>query len=208
MERYGAGDFLASALLFSAILAHEPLHADALRLRGLALVRAGRSLEALADLRTARRLAPMNPLASLHYGIGWLEAGRPARAAALFRRAAKMAPDIAAPWINFASALLALNQPKAARAAARRAVKLAPGDAAAHNAFGLAAMAADDLDTAQRAFTEAIRLARSYQDAWLNLVLTLVRRGKIGFAFQAIEQGLAACAAPTRSTPPRPGCLS
>ena len=104
-----------------------------------------------------------------------------------------MAPDNAAPWINFAAALLALNQPKAARAAARRAVKLAPGDAAAHNAFGLAAMAVDDLDSAQRAFTEAIRLARSHQDAWLNLVLALVRRGKIGFALQAIEQGLAAC---------------
>ena len=57
MERYGAGDFLASALLFSAILAHEPLHADALRLRGLALVRAGLGVSVVPAAAASLRMA-------------------------------------------------------------------------------------------------------------------------------------------------------
>ena len=197
VARYQAGDFVAAALLFGAILAHVPDHAEGRRMRGLSLTRAGRAAEGLDDLRMARKLAPADPLSHLHYGIGLQEAGRPARAAALFRRAATMMPDSPAPWINLGSALLVLGHVKAARAAARRAIARAPRDADASPdaiyVFGLAELAEGNLDAAQGAFAEAVRRRPRFAEAWINLVLVLTRAGRIGFALKAIERGRAAC---------------
>ena len=193
VARYQAGEFGAAALLFGAILAHAPDHADSRRMRGLSLTRAGRAAEGLGDLMKARRLAATDPLSHLHYGIGLQEAGRPARAVALFRRATVMMPDSPAPWINLGSALLVLDHAKAARAAARRAVARAPRDADAVYVFGLAELAEGNLEAAHGAFAEAVRLRPRFAEAWINLVLVLTRAGRIGFALKAIERGLAAC---------------
>lgn len=193
IARYEAGAPLAAALLFDGILAQAPGHAASLRLRGLALVRAGRAAAALGDLRAARRLAPADPLSHLHYGIGLQEAGRPVRAAAMFRRATILMPESAAPWINLASALLVLHHARAARAAARRAIGLAPGDADALYMLGLAELAAGDLQAAQGAFAEAVARRPDFAAAWSNLVLVLTRAGRVGLAVKAIERGRAAC---------------
>ncbi|MBV9859634.1 MAG: sulfotransferase [Alphaproteobacteria bacterium] len=184
---------MVAAVLFAAILEHSPEHTETLRLRGLALVRAGQAAQGLEPLRRARRRAPANPLSHLHYGIGLQEAGRPARAAALFRRAARMMPQSAAPWINFASALIALGQGKAARAAARRALRLSPDSAEAHYMLGLGEIVEDDLGAAQNAFLQAIRRQSGFAQAWVNLVLVLVLQGEIARALAAIGRGLAAC---------------
>ena len=194
IRHYEAGAPLAAAILFTAVLEHAPDHADSLRLRGLALVRAGRAREALDDLRRARILAPGDPLSHLHYGIGLQEAGQHARAAAMFRRASVMWPDSPVPWINLSSALLSLGHPQAARAASRRGLRLAlPGDAAPVYALGLAELAAEDLVAARGAFAEAVRRQPDFAPAWVNLVLVLVRGGQIAFALRAIERGRAAC---------------
>ena len=194
IARYTAGRHLAAAILFTSILEHVPDYSACLRLRGLALVRAGRPTAALSDLRRARALAPGDPLSHLHYGIGLQETGCHARAAALFRRAAILWPDNPAPWINLGSALLSLGHVPAARAAARRAMAVAPAqDAQPIYMLGLAELAAGDLPVAQGAFAEAIKRQPGFAPAWVNLVLVLVRTGQVAFAIKALERGRLAC---------------
>ncbi len=192
--RYAAGAPLEAAELFTKILLQAPDHAESLRLRGLSLVRAGRAAEALSDLRRARSLNPAEPLSHLHYGIAMQQTGHFARAAALFRRAAILAPETPAPWINLSAALLAMGHNPAARAAARRAVARAqPGDASAVYVLGMAELAQGDPVAARGAFTEAVRRQPAFPQAWLNLVLCLMRTGMITHAVKAVEKGLAAC---------------
>jgi predicted O-linked N-acetylglucosamine transferase (SPINDLY family) len=188
---YRDRDFTAAAAAFAAILAGAPQNADALRLHGLALVRAGQARRALPFLARARRLAWTDPLAHLHHGIGLLEAGEPARAAAVLRRAATLAPDDAAVWINFAAALLALDRPQAARAAARRAVNLAPESSEAQYTLGLAQAACGDAARAAAAFEQAIARRRDFADAWVNLGLARYRQGAVQPAMAAMRSALA-----------------
>jgi tetratricopeptide (TPR) repeat protein len=196
VARYTAGAPLEAAELLSAILREAPDHADTLRLRGLSLVRSGRPAAALDDLRRARNLAPTEPLSHLHYGIAMQDLGRHARAAALFRRAAILAPEAPATWTNFASALLALGRNQAARAAARRAVAhAAADDAGAVYTLGLTQLALGDAGAASGAFAEAVRRQPQFADAWINLVLSLMRSGRMPYAVKAVEKGLAACPA-------------
>ena len=163
-----------------------------MRLSGLALVRAGRTEEALPRLARARRLAFNDPLTHLHYGVGLLHAGRPDRAAALFRRAASMAPGTPAPWINLASALTALGEPRAARAAARRALALAPEDADALYALGRAEATCDEPEAARAAFLACTRARPGFADAWVDLGLACYRLGQVADAMRAMHQALRA----------------
>jgi tetratricopeptide (TPR) repeat protein len=190
LARYQAGEALAAAGLFAAVLDCTPDHGDALRLRGLALVRAGQARAALPLLARARRLAWREPLAHLHYGIGLLEAGRPARAAALFRRTVAMLPDDPSAWLNFSAALVALGQAPAARAAARRALAKAPQMAEAHYTLGLAERAARNMAGARAAFLRATELAPQLAEAWLNFGLAAFQLGRAGEAMQAMRRAV------------------
>jgi len=176
--------------MFAGLLEHAPDDATLLRLRGLALVRAGQTAEALPLLARARARAFGDPLSHLHYGIGLLQAGRPDRAAALFRRAAMMAPDGPAPWINLSSALTALGQPRAARAAARRALALVPADADALYALGRAEAACGDAAGARAAFLACTRARPGFADAWVDLGLACYRLRQVGDAIEAMRRAL------------------
>ncbi len=192
LARYQAGEPGVAALLFASVLEAAPDHADALRLRGLALVRAGAAAKGVTLLLRARRLAPHEPLAHLHLGIGLHAAGRPARAAAVLRRACMMRPDDPAAWLNFAASLVALGQPPAARAAARRAIRLAPRAPEGPYMLGLAEAAAGDAAAARAAFEAAVRLDAGFVDGWIQLGLAFARDGAIGRAAQALNAALAA----------------
>jgi len=189
---YQGGAFLAAAGFFDAALERDPDNPVALRLRGLALVRAGRVSEALPSLARSRRLAFAEPLSHLHYGIGLREAGQHARAAAVFRRATMLAPREPACWVNFSATLLAVGRTKAARAAARRAVALAPRLADTYYALGMAEITADNVTGARAAFLGATRLRPAFADAWVNLGLACYRLGNVPAAIEAMRAALRA----------------
>jgi tetratricopeptide (TPR) repeat protein len=172
-------------------LQRNPNDAQAWRLHGLALVRAGRPVQGLPSLARAVALAPREALAHLHHGIGLLEAGCAPRAAARFRRATTLAPAMPAAWINFSGALLALGQPAAARAAARRALRLAPENAAALHALARGHAALGELAAAQDGLLRALDLAPRHVDGWIDLGLVQARIGRIPAARHAMERALA-----------------
>jgi Flp pilus assembly protein TadD len=89
---YNKGEAARAATLFARAAALTPLHGDARRLHGMALLKLGRFPEALVELSRAVALAPRQSISHLHHGVGLLLAGRNGRAAARFRRAAMLAP--------------------------------------------------------------------------------------------------------------------
>jgi predicted Zn-dependent protease len=192
LQRYQAGDYRGAAAAFLAVLQQDPRQADALRLCGLSLVRAGRAADALPLLARAVAIAPRMPLSHLHHGIGLLEAGCAGRAAARFRRATMLDPAMVAGWINFSAALLALGEAPAARAAARRALRLAPHDADAMHALARGHAALGEGDAARAALLETVKRAPGRADAWLDLGLGEARAGRMHAAQQAMDRALQA----------------
>jgi len=106
---------------------------DKLRPR-IQLSRSVGTVEALAQLSVARRLAPDDPAVAAETGRVLLAAGRPAEALAHFGRALALAPRDAHNYNNRGVALQALRQTDAARDDFKRALALDPGlDAAREN---------------------------------------------------------------------------
>lgn len=108
-------------------VASNPVHGNARYAHGTALAAAGRTAEAVAELREATRLEPA--LASAHYNLGVLLAGqgRTGEAMESFRTALALHPEDAS--AHFALGTLLARSGRRAEAVAhlREAARLAPG---------------------------------------------------------------------------------
>jgi tetratricopeptide (TPR) repeat protein len=191
--RYRAADYAAAAAcLVPPTAGAPPPSPSAVRLRGLCRLRLGATAEALDLLQHAFRLAPADPWAQLHLGIGLQAAGRHAEAAAQFRACQALLPDDPAPSLNLSAALLALGDTQGAVSAARRARLRAPAMPQTHYTLGAAYLAAGFLDRSAAAFRRATDLAPGFADAWVNLGVALYRSGRIEDAKQAMRAALRA----------------
>ncbi len=190
--RYRAGAYGEAAAIFSRIGEHMPAHAGALRLLGLCRLRLGEPDAALDLLGRALALAPADPFAQLHFGLGLHAVGRHAEAAAQFRACAPLLAEDPAPYLNLASALLALGEARAALDAARRARRRAPNMPQTHYTLGLALLACERFAAAAEAFTAAVRLAPGFAEAWVNLGVARYRMSDINAAKTAMRRALSA----------------
>jgi tetratricopeptide (TPR) repeat protein len=190
-ELYRAADYAAAAALLDAERAASPTNATILRLLGLCRLRLGNADHALELLRQAVDLAPDNPLAGLHYGIGLQAAGRHAEAVDWFRAAQTALPLNPAPWLNMATSLLALGDVPGALRAARKARLRAPHMAETHYTVGLARLAEANLSAAGAAFTQATRRSPGFAEAWVSLGLVRYRSDDLRGAVVAMRQALA-----------------
>jgi Flp pilus assembly protein TadD len=167
-----------------------PAYSTALRIRGLALARAGESGRGLELLREALTLAPREPLARLHYGIG-LHAARQFREAAdAFRDCLALLPNNPAAPLNLAAALLELGDIDGARSAALNAVALAATSAEAHYTLGLVEASRNALDAARTAFEAALSINPKFADCWVSLGRVHYQLGNIGEATRSMNQAI------------------
>jgi tetratricopeptide (TPR) repeat protein len=190
--RYRAGAYAEAAEIFEKLCNDKPGFPTPIRMLGLCRLRLGEPEKALVLLEQAHTLAPFDPYARLHYGIGLHAVGRHREAAALFAGCRADLPGDPAPYLNLASALLALGDVSAAVDAARRARRRAPKLAQAHYVLGQALLAAGRLDTAAVSFSDCLRLAPGFADAWVNLGVALYRKSDIEGAKTAMRRALVA----------------
>ena len=83
--------------LYREILAHVPVHFDALHLLGVARMQQGEHREAIELIRRAVDVDPRNPnkgAALSNLGIALSEAGRPSEALGVFERSLAVAPKM------------------------------------------------------------------------------------------------------------------
>jgi Flp pilus assembly protein TadD len=162
-----------------------------MRFGSICELRLGDPAAALVLLERAYALAPADPFAQLHLGLGLHALGRDAEATALFRRCQPLLPDDPAPPLNLAAALLALGEHRDALKAARQARRRARTMPQTHYMLGMAQLACGDLDGAEASFREALRLGPDLADAWVNLGLVRYRRSDIEGAKTAMRRALA-----------------
>jgi Flp pilus assembly protein TadD len=184
---YRAGDYDAAAGLLAPLATADAPPAAALRMLGLCRLRQGAPTEALALLARAHDLAPNDPWARLHYGIGLQATGRHAQAAVLFRACQALLPLDPAPFLNLSTSLMALGDVPGAIAAARKARLRASGMPQTHYTLGLAYLSGDYYARATDCFRDATRLAPRFAEAWLNLGVARYRNGEIEAAKDAMR---------------------
>ena len=188
--RYSAGAYAEAAAIFEKLCAARPDNSHAIRLLGLCRLKFGDLDGALVLLSKALALAPADPYAQLHYGLGLHAAGRHGEAAAQFRACVPLLPSDPAPYLNLSAALFALGDRHAAYDAARRARRRAPKLPQAIYMVGLTLLALDRLDEAETEFAAAVQLAPNFADAWVNLGIVRYRRDDIDRAKVAMRKAL------------------
>jgi Flp pilus assembly protein TadD len=186
---YRAGDYEAAALLMPFAHLAQP-NAAALRLLSMCRLRLDAREEALALLEQAVGLAPDDPWAQLHYGIGLQSAGRHAEAVPLFRALLTLLPDDPAPPLNLATSLLAMGDVQGAIHPARRVQLRASAMPQSHYMLGLAYLTAGFHERASACFRPATTLAPHFAEAWANLGVAQYRGGQIEAAKQAMRAAL------------------
>lgn len=187
---YQAGKYHDAAALFAKLCVEDPDNPTFLRLHGLALVRAGDPPAGVTLLAQAHRLAPLDPLATLHLGIGQHAAGALDQAADLFRAAIAMMPGQVAPLVNLAILLLDQGDPGQAVPQAQAATRADPNSADAHLALGRALAASGQQESAIAAFEACLRLRPNDADAWVSFGAALYRFGKMDRAGAVLDRAL------------------
>jgi Flp pilus assembly protein TadD len=189
---YRIGNYAAAAACLTTLAGQSQPPSASLRLLGLCRLRLGAPQQALDLLSRALDLAPADPWARLHHGIGLQAVGRLDEAVRQFRACVALQPEDPAPSLNLSSALLALGDVDGAVHAARRGRLRAPAMPQAYYTLGLAYLAAGFLDRAVAAFRDATRLAPGFAEAWVNLGIALYRSDRIETAKQAMRAALQA----------------
>jgi tetratricopeptide (TPR) repeat protein len=187
-ERYRAADYAAAEAIFARLSVIQEQDAAILRMLGLSRLRLGQQEQALRLLEEAHALAPTDPYARLHYGLGLHAVGKHAEAAAAFRACVPLIPSDPAPYLNLSAALLALGDTPgaidAARRARRRHRKLPQGA----YMVGMAYLAGGRLGEALDAFFAALRLDPKLVDAWVNIGVIRYRQNDIEAAKIAMRR--------------------
>lgn len=150
----------------------------------IALVDAGRAVEALPHYEQALRLRPGYAEGENNYGYALIALGRPADAVPHLRRAVELMPHYADAHNNLGRAFMALGQAEAGKAAFAAAIRADPRHAVAHVNLGQALAAGGDAAAALPHFEQAAGIAPNYSDAYLNwgTALTVLGRPAEGVA--------------------------
>jgi protein O-GlcNAc transferase len=156
----------------------------------------GRPEAALAGLRRAALLAPLN--AEVHHQLGNVQKGlgRFAEAAVALRQASALAPEDSVVLLNLGVALLETGPTSEAVETIQRAVKLEPGRPEAHNLLGHALLSAGRLTESIAALEAALRLRPGYAAPHDNLGRALKAQGRTAEAIRHHRAALAAAPSP------------
>jgi tetratricopeptide (TPR) repeat protein len=114
----------AKPSVVNAALADVPESARTLYEKGLELARAGETLKAIDNLKTAISLYPKFPLALNELGVQYLKLGQAGKAVEPLKSATKLSPDAFTPKLNLGVALLETQQFAEAEIQLREALKL------------------------------------------------------------------------------------
>jgi protein O-mannosyl-transferase len=157
---------------------------------GHALLRAGRSEEAIQYLTTALNYNPNLTKAHTNLGIALDDVGKTSEAAAEFRAAVTIDPDNPEAHAGLAVALAKLGAADEAIAQAREAVRLNPDAAAAAFDLGQVYGLLEQPANAEQAFRESLRHNASNPTAELNLGLALSAQEKYDEAVEAFRAAI------------------
>ncbi len=160
-------------------IAKRPANMNARNNYGLALFRAGRTDEAVAQYQAALAIEPNYPGVHSNLGNALHREGRVAEAIAHYRRAIELEPSYPAAHYNLAGALEGAGRTEEAIGEYRETVRLAPGFGEGHDALGDALMVVGRHDEAAEEFRAAVGIDAADARAHAGLGAALAGGGSV-----------------------------
>lgn len=151
----------AKGSVVNAALAEVPDSARTLYEKGLEQARAGESLKAIDNLKTAISLYPQFPLALNELGVQYLKINQPNKAVEPLKSAAKLSPEAFTPKLNLGIALLEINQFEEAETQLRESVRRNDSAPTAHMYLGVALSKLRNYADAEKELQRAVDLGGS-----------------------------------------------
>jgi tetratricopeptide (TPR) repeat protein len=188
-RHHQAGELIAAARGYQAILVRDPNHADAAHLLGVVLHQQGQSAKAIELISKAVALRPS--VAAFHANLAeaYRATGQFERAAGCCRTALQLWPDYPEAHNNLGLALQALGRTDEALEHFKACLALRPDDAMTHSNIGTVYRALGKPDEALEHFRRAVELNPNLAQTRTNLGQFLLDRGN---AEEALPHCLAA----------------
>lgn len=174
--------------LCTDVLRHQPRHAEALHLLGIAVMQRGNPAAGIGYLRASAEADPNNALTHCNLGNALCEVQAHDTALDCYRRSLQLAPGFAGTHYSLGNALLELQRPAEALASFERAVALRPGFAEAHNNRGKALLQLGDPQRALESFRRAVRERPQFALAIGNCAQVLCDLNQPAAALEHYEQ--------------------
>ena len=184
------GRFAEADAAYREILSREPGHFDALHLRGVLALQAGRPREAAELLQQALNGDPARPQAHNNLGEAWRLLGRLPEAVASYRQALALAPAYPDALFNLSGVLHRLGRLEEAKSACDALLALQPESAHAHHRLALVLRDAGRLDEALSACQRAVALDPSQAPARFDAGNLLREKGFLDEAAAAFRAAL------------------
>jgi len=166
----------------NAWLAHNNL--------GAALVRMGRTEEAMAQYEQALRIKPDYATAHNNLGVVLRQTGHIQQAIHHYEEALRINPDMADAHNNLGFVLARLGRLNEAIEQYRQALRIEPAQAEVHHNLGLALSQVGKIDEAIGQYQQALELKPDYPEARFNLGLAFEHAVRIREAIEQYEQAL------------------
>ena len=155
-----------------------------------ALLRQGRTDEAIDSFEVARRLMPDQPDILFNLGNALRDAGRYGEAVEAFRASLTIRPGVVPAYNNLAITLKAMGDPEGAATVLIEALAFAPKSPELRFNLGNALQAAGRLDAAESSYRRAIDVVPDPADAWVNLGVVLADQNKKEEAESAFRKAI------------------
>ena len=152
-------DYRSTVTLMQTVVAHAPDNARGHYNLGAALLGAGRTEEAIAELSEALRLNPKNDSTCWNLGMAYMRLKDVDRAIGFFERAVELEPRNQAQLIDLSSLLLAVGNPSKALEHIKKALEIPPNTAVEQLILGRCLASLGRFDEALAALREAARTA-------------------------------------------------
>jgi tetratricopeptide (TPR) repeat protein len=176
--------------LYTTTIARNPACWMAHNNLAIALVDAGRAIEALPHYEKALALRPNYAEAENNFGYALTQLGRAADALPHLQRAVQIKPAYAEAHNNLGAAMMGLNRPSEGMSAFSEAIRLKPSYAVAHFNLGLALASNGKPAEAIPHFQRALERDPNYADAELNWGIALTVSGRAAEAMPHFERAL------------------
>jgi len=186
-----AGELVAAARLYLAILAREPDQADVLHLLGVVRHQQGQSLAAVELIGKAVAMRPGAAAFHANLAEAYRALGQFERSVGCCRTALQLWQDYPEARINLGLALQALGRLDEAAEQYRAALALRPDDALAHTNLGTVLRAIGDRESALEHFQRAVALDPKRAIARTNLGQFLLDLGRAEEALLHCQEAVA-----------------
>jgi tetratricopeptide (TPR) repeat protein len=183
-------DYRSEVIFWQDTTAESPHSAFAHYSLGVALGRAGRVREAIAEYREAVQLQPDYADAHNNLGVALAQVGAAQEAFEHYEQVLRMKPGNAEAHYNWGNALVRLGRLRDAIGHYEQAVRINPNFAKAHNNLGIALGEAGAVQEAIEQWQLAVRIQPDYAEAQYNWGNALVRLGRLQEAIGHYERAL------------------